>query len=203
MHQVLKKEKAVLTKRFRLSFRSIMAFSLPKSLNGTLRANTFTGVEITLGALLGIWKQTDPNGESVQFLQDIEIVYSTVECSRKDYGTVTLPYDKINSENKNDYHLLTMLLVKKMLKQFFPWLEVDPALSAKVTQCYGYLRIANSEFARVAVADDAPLKTILERTHQLLNPTVAFTQTSEVLCLATDGQTSSSYARTSSTICWR
>jgi hypothetical protein len=152
--------------------------------DGTLRETMFTASEITLGALLGIWKQADPNGQRVQFLQDIEIVYSTVEGSRKDYGTVTLPYNKINSER--DYHVLTMLLVKKMMRQFFPWLAVDGAKEAIVTQCYGDLRIAGSEFAVVNIGDDVALKRILELTHQLLNPTVAFTAQSEVLCLATD-----------------
>jgi hypothetical protein len=160
-------------------------------LDGSLRANMFTEVEITLGALLGIWKQGDlgvPLAERVHFLQDIEIVYSTVEGSRKDYGTVTLSYDKINSQN--DHHVLAMLLVKKMLKQFFPWLTAIAAMDANVTACYAYLRVAGSEFinafAVARVPDNASLKVILENTHQLLNPTVAFTQTSEVLCLASD-----------------
>ncbi len=51
---------------------------------------------------------------------------------------------------------------------------------------YGDFQLVGSDFEAAAVVDDAPLKTILQNTQQFLNPTVAFTNQSEVLCLATD-----------------
>jgi len=151
--------------------------------DGSLRATLFTDAEITLGALLGIWPQTAPDGAPVQFLQDIEIVYSTVDGNRKDYGTVTLQYDKINGQD--DYHVLAMLLVKKLMRQFFPWLAADAVRDPQVTALYGYVQSAGS-FNGLGIADNASLKAILQTTNQFLNPTIAFTQTSEVLCLASD-----------------
>lgn len=157
--------------------------------DGTLRAIMFTETEITLGALLGIWPQNPPNNAPVNFLQDIEIVYSTIDGNRKDYGTVTLQREKSNTQC--DYHVFTMLIVKKLMRQFFAWLPEDTqTIQTAVTSCYSLLRSANS-FIRTArinngMANGDSLKEILFVTHTLFNATALFAENSEVLCLATD-----------------
>lgn len=156
-------------------------------MNGQLRGAMFSATEITLGALLGIWPQNIPNNTPLNFLQDIEIVFSTVEGSSKEYGSVTLKRDKINTEN--DHHVFAMLVVKKMLRQFFTWLPQDDAGKQQfVTGCYADIIAANSDFQNSTIlATDTLLRDILYKARaQLLTAAVEIKNNSEVLCLAAD-----------------
>lgn len=155
--------------------------------NGAFRATMFTDEEVILGALLGFWPQRTDAGNPVYFLQDIEIVYSTIEGNRKEYGTVTLQHERSNTQH--DYYVFTMLVVKLLLRRFFAWLEQDvPLMQQVVRGCYTYLQVGTS-FLRTEgmnLADNTNLTDTILLTSALLNRTATFTRNSEVLCLATD-----------------